>query len=145
MSRPPAVALFVAKGAWQYVCGLHAPTLWQLGEGCEFVVARGSTWTKKHKLQPCVVVCHRLVQMLLEEFADLYGALNKANYPAGGASEKPAAYDAFFAADGAAHKHLANFAKVCRSLAKHCQLRGCVIPAVIVGSARAARVSVLTT
>jgi hypothetical protein len=52
------------------------------------------------------------LQMLIEEFADVYGALAKANYPAGGASEKPAAYDALFAADGAAQKHLGNFNKV---------------------------------
>ena len=58
------------------------------------------------------VVCAHVLQMLMVEFNDLYTATAKANYPAGGAADKPAAFDAFFAADGPAQKHLGHFNKV---------------------------------
>jgi hypothetical protein len=51
-----------------------------------------------------------LPQMLIEEYADVLTGLNKCQYPASG--EKSAAFDAFFAADGGAQKHLGNFNKV---------------------------------
>lgn len=50
--------------------------------------------------------------MLIEQASDIINATSKANYPAGGASERPAAFNAFFAADGGCAKLLTPLEKL---------------------------------
>ncbi len=67
---------------------------------------------KKANLQGQTDADFVMSEMLTEEYGDVLNGLGKCQYPADGAKGRPAAFTAYFAAEGPAQKHLGNLEKL---------------------------------